>query len=111
MWAQPARGHHARADARQASLKRRFVSFDDTRRDRLATRCKLSPHAQDRRFAAATPADRAHSGTPPRFPRPPMTGHARYPHVFAPLDLGHTRLKNRILMGSMHTGLEEVAHG
>ena len=40
-----------------------------------------------------------------------MTGHARYPHVFSPLDLGHTRLKNRILMGSMHTGLEEVKHG
>ena len=30
-----------------------------------------------------------------------MTGHARYPHVFSPLDLGHTRLKNRIMMGSM----------
>jgi 2,4-dienoyl-CoA reductase (NADPH2) len=36
-----------------------------------------------------------------------MTGTTRYPHVFAPLDLGFTRLKNRILMGSMHTGLEE----
>lgn len=32
---------------------------------------------------------------------------ARYPHIFEPLDLGFTRLKNRILMGSMHTGLEE----
>jgi 2,4-dienoyl-CoA reductase (NADPH2) len=40
-----------------------------------------------------------------------MTGTARYPHVFAPLDLGFTRLKNRILMGSMHTGLEEAEHG
>ena len=40
-----------------------------------------------------------------------MTAHARYPHVFAPLDLGFTRLKNRILMGSMHTGLEEAADG
>jgi len=29
-----------------------------------------------------------------------------YPQVFAPLDLGFTTLKNRILMGSMHTGLE-----
>ena len=37
--------------------------------------------------------------------------HPRYPHVFAPLDLGFTRLKNRILMGSMHTGLEEAEHG
>jgi 2,4-dienoyl-CoA reductase (NADPH2) len=40
-----------------------------------------------------------------------MNGNARYPHVFAPLDLGFTRLKNRILMGSMHTGLEELPQG
>ena len=32
---------------------------------------------------------------------------ARYPHLFAPLDLGFTTLKNRVLMGSMHTGLED----
>ncbi|WP_313271187.1 NADPH-dependent 2,4-dienoyl-CoA reductase [Stenotrophomonas sp.] len=32
-----------------------------------------------------------------------------YPHLFAPLDLGFTRLRNRILMGSMHTGLEDHA--
>ncbi|MGS1108140.1 FAD-dependent oxidoreductase [Achromobacter anxifer] len=31
----------------------------------------------------------------------------RYPHVFEPLDLGFVKLKNRIIMGSMHTGLEE----
>ena len=30
-----------------------------------------------------------------------------YPHLLSPLDLGHTVLKNRVLMGSMHTGLEE----
>ncbi|WP_242110688.1 NADPH-dependent 2,4-dienoyl-CoA reductase [Luteimonas aquatica] len=30
-----------------------------------------------------------------------------YPHLFAPLDLGFTRLRNRVLMGSMHTGLED----
>ena len=30
---------------------------------------------------------------------------ARYPHMLAPLDLGFTTLKNRTLMGSMHTGL------
>jgi 2,4-dienoyl-CoA reductase (NADPH2) len=30
-----------------------------------------------------------------------------YPHLFQPLDLGFTTLKNRVLMGSMHTGLEE----
>ena len=30
-----------------------------------------------------------------------------YPHLLTPLDLGFTRLKNRVLMGSMHTGLED----
>ena len=32
---------------------------------------------------------------------------ALYPHLLAPLDLGFTTLKNRVLMGSMHTGLED----
>ena len=32
-----------------------------------------------------------------------------YPHLFSPLDLGFTTLRNRILMGSMHTGLEDRA--
>jgi 2,4-dienoyl-CoA reductase (NADPH2) len=36
---------------------------------------------------------------------------ASYPHLLAPLDLGFTRLKNRVLMGSMHTGLEEHPDG
>jgi 2,4-dienoyl-CoA reductase (NADPH2) len=35
----------------------------------------------------------------------------QYPHLFEPLDLGFTTLKNRILMGSMHTGLEESKNG
>ncbi|CAI1978983.1 NADPH-dependent 2,4-dienoyl-CoA reductase [Serratia fonticola] len=34
-----------------------------------------------------------------------------YPHLLAPLDLGFTTLKNRVLMGSMHTGLEELPNG
>jgi len=34
--------------------------------------------------------------------------HALFPHLLAPLDLGHVTLPNRVLMGSMHTGLEEV---
>ena len=34
-----------------------------------------------------------------------------YPHLLAPLDLGFTTLKNRVLMGSMHTGLEETKNG
>ncbi len=35
----------------------------------------------------------------------------KYPHIFEPLDLGFTTLKNRIVMGSMHTGLEEEKNG
>ena len=34
-----------------------------------------------------------------------------YPHLLAPLDLGFTTLKNRVLMGSMHTNLEELPNG
>ena len=34
-----------------------------------------------------------------------------YPHLFRPLELGFTQLKNRIIMGSMHTGLEEMPGG
>lgn len=36
---------------------------------------------------------------------------SNYPHLLAPLDLGFTTLKNRVLMGSMHVGLEEVPQG
>ncbi len=35
----------------------------------------------------------------------------QYPHLLSPLDLGFTTLKNRVLMGSMHTGLEEEKDG
>ena len=35
----------------------------------------------------------------------------KYPNIFKPLDLGFTQLKNRVLMGSMHTGLEEEENG
>ena len=34
-----------------------------------------------------------------------------FPKLFEPLDLGFTTLKNRVLMGSMHTGLEEAPNG
>ena len=34
-----------------------------------------------------------------------------YPHLFSPLDLGFTTLKNRVIMGSMHVGLEEAPNG
>ncbi|MCR9141072.1 MAG: NADPH-dependent 2,4-dienoyl-CoA reductase [bacterium] len=36
---------------------------------------------------------------------------SKYPHLLAPLDLGFTTLRNRVLMGSMHTGLEEAENG
>jgi 2,4-dienoyl-CoA reductase (NADPH2) len=38
-----------------------------------------------------------------------MEAGMHYPHLFAPLGLGHVTLPNRILMGSMHTGLEDRA--
>jgi len=37
--------------------------------------------------------------------------HTLYPHLFSPIDLGAFRLSNRIIMGSMHTGLEEEPNG
>ena len=40
-----------------------------------------------------------------------LPGKARYPHLFTPLDLGFTQLRNRSIMGSMHTGLEEMPDG
>ena len=40
-----------------------------------------------------------------------MIGNDRYPHLFSPLDLGFTTIKNRAIMGSMHTGLEEAENG
>ncbi len=39
----------------------------------------------------------------------PADARLPYPHLFTPLDLGFTTLRNRILMGSMHTGLEDRA--
>ncbi|MER7803414.1 NADPH-dependent 2,4-dienoyl-CoA reductase [Streptomyces parvulus] len=36
---------------------------------------------------------------------------SRYPHLLSPLDLGFTTLPNRVLMGSMHVGLEEAENG
>ncbi|MFG2616321.1 FAD-dependent oxidoreductase [Streptomyces sp. NPDC048507] len=36
---------------------------------------------------------------------------SQYPHLLSPLDLGFTTLPNRVIMGSMHTGLEEHQGG
>lgn len=41
----------------------------------------------------------------------PVASTTPFPHIFRPLDLGFTQLKNRIVMGSMHTGLEELPNG
>ncbi|GGS07999.1 NADPH-dependent 2,4-dienoyl-CoA reductase [Streptomyces aureoverticillatus] len=40
-----------------------------------------------------------------------MRSMSRYPHLLRPLDLGFTTLPNRVLMGSMHVGLEEAPDG
>jgi 2,4-dienoyl-CoA reductase (NADPH2) len=40
-----------------------------------------------------------------------MSATSKYPNLFAPLDLGFTQLKNRVIMGSMHTGLEDIPGG
>ena len=37
--------------------------------------------------------------------------HARYPQFFTPLDLDFTKIKNRLIMGFMHTGLKETKGG
>ncbi|MCO7247480.1 NADPH-dependent 2,4-dienoyl-CoA reductase [Halomonas sp. Mc5H-6] len=40
-----------------------------------------------------------------------MTRAPAYPHLFRPITLGHLTLPNRVLMGSMHTNLEEAPNG
>jgi len=40
-----------------------------------------------------------------------MNQHSLYPNLFKPLDFGFLKLRNRVLMGSMHTGLEEAENG
>ncbi len=40
-------------------------------------------------------------------PQSPSPQNSPYPHLFTPLDLGFTTLKNRVVMGSMHTGYED----
>ncbi|MFK4224674.1 FAD-dependent oxidoreductase [Streptomyces sp. NPDC019890] len=40
-----------------------------------------------------------------------MSTTSPYPHLLSPLDLGFTTLPNRVLMGSMHVGLEEAENG
>ena len=49
----------------------------------------------------------ARTAQPVTAPDGAPPGASLYPHLLAPLDLGHVTLRNRVLMGSMHTGLEE----
>ena len=51
------------------------------------------------------------SAAEPISPNAPKSGHQKYARLFTPLELGHTVLKNRSIMGSMHTGLEEQPDG
>jgi len=50
-------------------------------------------------------------GTDMNANRTTDTNNAVFPHLLEPLDLGFTQLSNRVLMGSMHTGLEEEKGG
>jgi hypothetical protein len=61
---------------------------------------------------AAIVANEAGSGRgpPPALPFDPEAAMTAYPHLLAPLDLGHV-LRNRTIMGSMHVGLEEEPDG
>lgn len=61
----------------------------------------------------ATPASPPPHAAPAHttHPAPSAAPVAPYPHLFAPLTLGHVTLPNRVIMGSMHLGLEEVPGG
>jgi len=50
-----------------------------------------------------------HASVRKRIDMSPAAESTAYPHLFTPLDLGFTQLRNRVLMGSMHTGLEDRA--
>jgi 2,4-dienoyl-CoA reductase (NADPH2) len=68
----------------------------------IVTALRLRPtearRSNRRILALAVPPDRG-------------TNMTAFPHLLAPLDLGFTTLRNRTLMGSMHTGLEEMPNG
>src|SRR5258706_14372448 len=95
-WSLPSR---ASMRARHASTMARDVVSPRTRR------CERAVSEANGRSSgiggAGASADRY-------FTMPAMPA---YPHLLAPLDLGFTTLPNRVLMGSMHTGLEEAPDG
>ena len=45
------------------------------------------------------------------MPNNEFPGIKKYPKLLEPLDLGFTKLRNRVIMGSMHTGLEDIENG
>ena len=57
-------------------------------------------------FAAALPFNGPEASAFSTYRKQPL--HPIYPRLFEPLNLGFARLPNRVLMGSMHTGLEEL---
>src|SRR6201996_9303466 len=58
-------------------------------------------------MSAALPDASPRPSSPADAPAP--GARSPYPRLLAPLDLGFTTLRNRVLMGSMHTGLEDKA--
>ncbi len=81
-----------------------------TIQDPLAWARMLAPGLADEQPMLAKGIDRCKlSCYRHRFPG--IVGAMGYPHLLAPLDLGFTTLRNRVVMGSMHTGLEEALGG
>src|SRR6185503_5140985 len=100
---------------------------------RTARLFRFRGHGQTRRLAAVARPAAGRGDAPLHRPRGAVAGLSRgrrlrprlatgtfirsfehgramdYSHLFTPLDLGHVTLPNRILMGSMHTGLEDKA--
>ena len=62
-------------------------------------------------YEHATPAPTDPTSSHPTATDDSGAGAAAYPHLLAPLDLGFTTLANRVIMGSMHVGLEETEGG
>src|SRR5262249_13780352 len=69
-------------------------------------RARASDRARLRRRQAPPRATRGPGLSERLLSSGPVTG-SPFPHLLAPLDLGWVRLRNRALMGSMHTGLED----
>ena len=71
--------------------------------------CRLKPAAFHVILHASIRQAYPNDGRQPLNFASPAAPHPLYPRLFAPLDLGFTTLRNRVLMGSMHTGLEDKA--